>query len=108
VSKTMTKCWTALLLAAALLQCTAMWADGDGRRIKTKVNPVYPDLARQMKIVGTVRMEVVVAANGVVKSTRVLGGHPLLIQAANEAIKKWRYEPGPEATTVVEFHFHYE
>jgi TonB family protein len=101
----MTACWTALLLSAALLS-TAQGADAIARRIKNKVTPVYPDLARQMKLVGTVRMEVVVAANGTVKSTKALGGHPLLIQAADEAIRKWHYEPGPETTTVVEFHFH--
>ena len=107
MSKTLKKCWMVLLLAV-LLQGVAMCADSDGRRIRSKVAPNYPDLARQMKLVGTVRIEVVIGTNGMVKSTRVLGGHPLLIQAANEAIKKWRYEPGPETTTVVEFHFHNE
>lgn len=108
MSKPMRKCWTALLLATALLHGIAMAADGDGRRIKNKVTPVYPELARHMNIVGTVRIEVVVAANGTVKSTKALGGHPLLIQAANDAVKKWRYEPGPESTTVIEFHFYHE
>lgn len=107
MSKTMIKCCTALLLAAALLG-SARGAEADERRIKTKVAPAYPELARQMKLVGTVRLEVVVAANGTVKSTKVLGGHPLLIQAADAAIKKWRYEPGPETTIVVEFHFRYD
>lgn len=107
MSKTLRKCWT-LLLLAILLQGAGMCADGDGRRIRTKVTPVYPELARQMRLVGTVRIEVVVAADGAVKSTRVLGGHPLLIRAADEAIRKWRYEPGPESTTVVEIHFHNE
>ncbi len=107
MSETIKRCWAALLLAV-VLQGAALCADGEGRRIKNKVSPVYPELARQLKLVGTVRLEVLVAANGVVKSTRVLGGHPLLVQAANDAIKKWRYEPGPESTTVVEIHFHYE
>lgn len=108
MSKTMRNCWTALLLSAALLLGTAMAADSDGRHVKNRVTPVYPDLARRMNIVGTVRIQVVIAANGTVKSTRVLGGHPLLIQSADDAVKKWRYEPGPEATTVVEFHFRHE
>ncbi len=107
MSKTITKCWTALLLVA-LLHGTAICAENDERRVKQKVQPAYPELARQLKLVGTVRLEVTIAGNGSVKSTRVLGGHPLLIQAASEAVKKWRYEPGAETTTVVEFHFRYE
>lgn len=107
MSTTISKCGIALLLTAALLG-TAAGADSDSRRIKNKVVPEYPLLARQLKLVGTVRLELVVAADGTVKSTRVLGGHPVLIRAANEALKKWRYEPGPETTTVVEFHFRNE
>jgi TonB family protein len=90
------------------LSVSAMGADGDGRRVKERVNPSYPSLARQMNITGMVRLEVVIAANGTVKSTRPLGGHPLLIKSANDAIRKWRYEPGPETTTVVEFRFRNE
>jgi TonB family protein len=49
---------------------------------------------------------IVVAPNGNVTSTKVLGGHPLLINAAQDAIKKWKFEPGPEESTgVVEFTF---
>jgi outer membrane biosynthesis protein TonB len=49
---------------------------------------------------------VVVAPNGVVKSAKVIGGHPLLVDPAMDAAKKWRYEPASEETTnVVEFHF---
>lgn len=96
----------ALLLGIALLPTGAPGADGDARKIKVRVEPEYPQLARQMHMTGTVKIEVIVAANGTVKSTRVLGGHPLLVQSAEQAIKRWRYEPGPESTTVVEFRFH--
>ncbi len=106
MSTSIRKCWPALLLAVALLHGSAMAADGEPRRAKDKTTPVYPELARRMKLAGTVRIEVVIAANGTVKSTKALGGHPLLIQAATEAIKKWRYEPGPETTMVVAVNFH--
>jgi hypothetical protein len=41
-----------------------------------------------------------------VKSSRAVGGHPLLVQSCQEAVKDWRFEPGPEETTqIVEFDF---
>ena len=76
------------------------------RRAKVKVAPVYPDLARKMNITGTVKIQVVVAANGTVKDAKVIGGHPLLANAALDAVKKWKFEPGAaESTGVVDFKF---
>lgn len=80
-------------------------ADDNGRKLKTKVNPQYPELAKRMNVAGSVRLELIVAANGQVKSVKPLGGHPLLIDAAESAVKQWKYEPGPEATEVVEIKF---
>jgi TonB family protein len=76
------------------------------RKVKTRVPAVYPDLARRMAIAGTVKVAVVVSPAGVVKSTKIVGGHPLLVDAAVDAVKKWKFEPGPEESTgVVEFKF---
>jgi TonB family protein len=76
------------------------------RKAKTKVAPIYPELARRMSISGVVKVQVVVAPNGTVKSTKVVGGHPLLVNAATDAVKKWRFEPASEETTgIVEFKF---
>lgn len=76
------------------------------RRAKTKVQPVYPDLARKMGISGTVKIEVVVAPNGTVKEARVVGGHPVLANAALDAAKKWRFEPASgESTGIIDFKF---
>jgi TonB family protein len=76
------------------------------RRAKTKVQPVYPELARKMNITGTVKLEVVVAPNGTVKDAKVLGGHPVLATAALDAIRKWRFEPAAmESSGVVDFKF---
>jgi TonB family protein len=76
------------------------------RRAKSKVQPVYPELARKMNITGTVKVEVVVAPNGTVKDAKVVGGHPLLASSALDAIKKWRFEPAAmESTGVVDFKF---
>ncbi len=77
------------------------------RRIVDRVVPMYPDLARKMQIRGTVRVEVVVAPNGKVKSTHVIGGSPLLAKAAVDAIEKWKWVPAPQETKeLIELNFH--
>lgn len=76
------------------------------RKVKSKVSPMYPEIARRMNISGTVRLVVVVTPTGAVKSTKVLGGHPLLVSAAEDAVKKWKFEPASaEDSGVVEFTF---
>src|SRR6266403_514133 len=76
------------------------------RTVKTKVAPVYPDLARRMNVMGRVKIEVIITPDGRVKSTRAMGGHPLLVQSCIDAVKEWKFVPAPEETTqVVEFEF---
>ena len=76
------------------------------RKAKTKVAPAYPDLARRMNITGTVKVLVVVAPNGSLKDTKIVGGNPLLVNAAMDALKKWKFEPADsESTGTVEFKF---
>jgi protein TonB len=76
------------------------------RRAKNKVQPIYPELARKMNLVGTVKIEVIVAPNGTVKEARVVGGHPVLAGAALDAAKKWRFDPAStESTGVIDFKF---
>jgi protein TonB len=80
--------------------------DEINRRAKNKVQPFYPDLARKMNITGVVKIEVTVAPNGTVKQARVIGGHPVLANAALDAAKKWRFEPAAaESSGVIEFKF---
>ena len=76
------------------------------RKVKSKVNPAYPELAKRMNVTGRVKIEVIITPDGRVKSTRALGGHPLLVQACVEAVKEWKFAAAPEETTqVVEFDF---
>jgi TonB family protein len=56
---------------------------------------------RRMNTGGNVKLKVVIGADGRVKDTEELGGHPMLIAAATDAVKKWRFEPGPSETTMV-------
>jgi protein TonB len=55
--------------------------------------PVYPPLARQVRVQGTVRLEALINKEGAIQNLTVLGGHPLLIPAAIEAVQRWRYQP---------------
>ncbi len=95
-----------LVLLAALGLPLAGVAEELPRKVKSQVQPILPEMARHMNLKGTVRLEVEIGPDGSVKSTKALGGHPMLIQSAEQAIRKWRYEPGPPTKTVVEFNFH--
>jgi TonB family protein len=76
------------------------------RKVRSKVAPDYPPLAKQMNIKGHVKIEATIAADGHVVTTKVVGGSPLLVNAAMDALKKWRFEPGPKDTDeVIEFEF---
>ena len=79
------------------------------RKVATRVAPVYPELAKKMHIRGTVKVEAIVRPNGTVKSTRVLGGNPVLVQSAEDAVAKWKFEAAQgETTEVVQLSFEAE
>jgi TonB family protein len=60
-----------------------------------------------MGLTGTVRVQVVVSPNGSVKETKVIGGHPILVTAAVDAVKKWKFAPASAETTgTLEIVFH--
>ena len=62
-------------------------------KLVNQPRPVYPPLARQARIQGTVRLEAVINKEGVIEELKVISGHPLLIPAAQAAVAQWRYEP---------------
>jgi protein TonB len=55
--------------------------------------PVYPPLAKQARISGTVQLSAVIAKNGTIQELKAVSGHPLLIPAALEAVRQWVYQP---------------
>jgi TonB family protein len=96
----------ALVFFSGVLLAQSGSTDESKRKVKTKVSPVYPELARRMNVAGKVKIEVVVSPDGHVKTTRVVGGHPLLVQACQDAVKEWKFASAPEETTqIVEFEF---
>jgi TonB family protein len=97
---------TAIPICLKAQQAPPNSSDEIVRRAKSRVEPVYPELARRMHLSGTVKIEVIVAPNGTVKEARVVGGHPVLAGAALDAAKKWRFEPSPsENVGVIDFKF---
>jgi TonB family protein len=69
------------------------------RRVVDRVVPKYPEMALSLNLKGSVRMDALVAPNGTVKSIVVRGGHPVLVQAAEKAIRKWKWQPAAHETT---------
>lgn len=91
-------CSVFCVLAPSLFMVGAAAQQSD-RKLKSRVAPVYPELARKMGLTGTVKLQVLVSANGSVKDTKVIGGHPILVTSAVEAVKKWKFEPASAETT---------
>src|SRR3989442_14288520 len=82
-----------LLWAAALIPAHSFAQQEEQpvgkRKVVNRIVPSYPQLARTMNLKGTVRIEAVGAPNGPVKLVAEKGGHPVLVQAAENLIKKW-------------------
>ncbi len=68
------------------------------RKIVRKVNPIYPDIAKRMNLSGVVKLTVTVAPDGNVKTVEAVGGNPVLIQAAENALYKWKFAAAKEET----------
>jgi periplasmic protein TonB len=62
-------------------------------RLVNRVQPLYPPLARQTRISGTVKLHAIIGKNGQVEQLQVISGHPLLVQSALDAVRQWRYQP---------------
>jgi TonB family protein len=76
------------------------------RKVMNRVAPAYPELAKKMNVIGAVRVVAVVAPNGRVLRTEVVGGSPVLLKAAEDAISKWKWAASPEETKeLVEIRF---
>lgn len=89
-----------LLLALTLTSFYLYGQDGSEnvRTIIRRIQPQYPGLAQKMSIKGTVKLEVEVEPNGSVKSMSTKGGHPLLVRAAQDAIRQWKWQSASHET----------
>jgi TonB family protein len=88
-----------LFLFSILAICTvSALAATAHRTVVSKVPPIYPELARRMHVSGTVVVHLVIAPDGSVADAKVESGHALLGPAAQEAVKRWKFEPGPDTS----------
>jgi TonB family protein len=93
----------ACLIACASLPLLAQSEEGAGeRKVVTRVEPKYPVTLERLYIGGVVRLQVDIAANGTVEGAQLLGGNPILGQAAIAAVKQWKYAPATHKTQQVE------
>lgn len=94
----------AVVTGAAIAEDSAL--PPASRKVVRRVLPVYPDLARRLQMSGVVKLMATAAPNGSVKSIDVLGGNPVLIKAAEEAVMNWKFAPAAEEThELIELHF---
>ena len=105
-----------VVFAFSFLLCGAMTGlislaqdvqSASARPIVSTPRPGYPDLARTMRLEGTVKLRVTVTPNGTARSVETVGGHPLLAKAAEQAVYKWTWARAKqESSELVEVSFH--
>jgi len=103
-----------LLVLFLLLSCTfvasrtaqSQSSGADVRRVVRRTQPSYPEIAKRMNLAGKVKVLATVAPDGTVKSVQPMGGSPVLIQAASDAVYKWKFAPASaESKEPIELHF---
>ena len=89
----------AVLILCVFTSCFGLAQEAEGnRQVVSRVSPQYPSLARGMRLQGSVKVEAVVAPDGSAKTVAIRGGHPLLAQAAHDAVQKWKWVAAPKET----------
>lgn len=94
-----------LFLAAALFLCSNLsFAENAICRTKgAAIKAEYPEFARRMKISGAVRLQLQLTSTGSVRESKILGGNPVLVSAAQQAVKQARFEGNEPCIVVFEF-----
>jgi TonB family protein len=77
------------------------------RKLLNSPTPTYPETARQFRLSGVVKVQVLIAPDGQIKEVKVIGGHPVLVNAVDDTLKNWKYAPASsETTAILVFNFH--
>jgi len=93
------------LLALSIGSAQTIKATGE-RKVISRVAVTYPKLAQQMRLRGTVKVTATVAPTGKVVKTELIGGSPVFVPYALNAVSLLKWEPGPKETTeIVEIDF---
>jgi TonB family protein len=103
LTRTLTRGGLAITLTLAAASLPAQ----DVRKVLKQPAPPYPEMAKRMHLTGTVKVQVVIGPDGLIKEFKVVGGHPVLVESALETLKMWKFAPASgETTTILEFNFH--
>jgi periplasmic protein TonB len=97
------------LAAPQKLRISSGVAEGN---LVNKVEPQYPQMAKIAHVQGDVVLQALISKNGAIENLRAVSGHPILINAAMDAVKQWKYKPyllngepvEVETTITVRFH----
>ena len=93
---------TSLMLA---LTCGTAFGQ-QARKLLSNPSPEYPELAKRLHLTGSVKVTVIIAADGHIKETQFQGGNPVFVDAVQKALKDWKYAPASaESATLLEFKF---
>ena len=88
----------ALTLVLLFLICPYARANDGARAVVQRIAPIYPELAKQMHLGGAVVLILSVEPDGTVSDVKALSGHPLLLQSAIDAVKRWKFVPASQAS----------
>jgi TonB family protein len=94
-----------ILLAMGLTLGVPSLHAQENRKVIANPTPAYPETARRFRLSGVVKIQVLIAPDGQIKDVKVIGGHPLLVSAVQDALKNWKYAPA-SGETALEFSFH--
>jgi len=98
--------WFKAFFAVVLSLCALQACGQEARKAVSRPSPSYPEIAKKLHLAGVVKIEVIVGTDGKIKDTKVLGGHPLLVEAALEALHDWKYEKASSESKIqLEFKF---
>ncbi|HTZ33304.1 MAG TPA: energy transducer TonB [Methylomirabilota bacterium] len=98
----------AVAVCGALLGLAPIHAGAqEGRKVISNPKPTFPDMAKTLGLKGAVKVQVIIGTDGTIKETKVIGGHPILVESVKEALGKWKYVPSnTETVLTLEFEFH--
>lgn len=104
--KLLTRCGRVIGLTCAIALTVAISFAQQGRKAVSNPTPEYPDVAKKMNLTGVVKVEVTIGADGEIKATNVVGGHPILVDSVQKTLKRWKYAPSSSETkALLEFRF---
>jgi TonB family protein len=95
-----------LLLAMGLATLTSPAQEATTRKVLANPPAAYPEVAKRLRLSGVVKVQVVIGTDGLIKDVKLIGGHPLFVNAVQETLKSWKYAPAStETRTTLEFNF---